>query len=114
MMKGTPCSRGNCARLKTSPKARISIEVQGLGPAAGIGAAPQPYFASAGNSSGRPVRPIRSTNPAERVRAWLTTPATEATARRPGSISGACSHPRSLAMVKAGLRTCLMTNAFSE
>ena len=40
MMKGTPCSRGNCAPLKTSSKTRTSIEVQGLGPWRGLGQRP--------------------------------------------------------------------------
>ena len=40
MMKGTPCSRGNYAPLKTSSKTRISIEVQGLGPWRGLGQRP--------------------------------------------------------------------------
>jgi hypothetical protein len=37
---GTPCSRGNCAPLKTSSKTRTSIEVQGLGPWRGLGLRP--------------------------------------------------------------------------
>ena len=40
MMKGTPCSRGNCAPLKTSSKMRTSIEVQGIGPWRGLGRRP--------------------------------------------------------------------------
>ena len=40
MMKGTPCSRGNCAPLKTSSKTSIRIEVQGLGPWRGLGQRP--------------------------------------------------------------------------
>ena len=40
MMKGTPCSRGNYAPLKTSSKTCISVEVQGLGPWRGLGQRP--------------------------------------------------------------------------
>jgi hypothetical protein len=42
MMKGTPCSGGNYAPLKTSSKTRISIDVQGLGPWRGLGQRPNP------------------------------------------------------------------------
>ena len=40
MMKGTQCSRGNCAPLKTSSKTRTSIEVQALGPWRDLGQRP--------------------------------------------------------------------------
>src|SRR5271170_5274675 len=39
-MKGTPCSGGNYASLKTSSKTHMSIEVQGLGPWRGLGQRP--------------------------------------------------------------------------
>ena len=51
MMKGTPCSRGNYAPLKTSSKTRISTEVQGLGPWQGLAQRPNLDFASSVNGS---------------------------------------------------------------
>ncbi len=46
MMKGTPCSRGSYASLKTSSKTRMSIEVQGLGPWRGLEQRPNPTHRS--------------------------------------------------------------------
>ena len=69
MMKGTPCSRGNYAPLKTSSKTRISIEVQGLGPWRGLGQRPN-LACFIGQWFGCWVCPTHNTNPAKRVRAW--------------------------------------------
>ena len=70
MMKGTPCSRGNYAPLKTSSKTRISIEVQGLGPWRGLGQRPN-LACFIGQWFGCWVCPTHNTNPAKRVRAWV-------------------------------------------
>jgi hypothetical protein len=67
MMKGTPCSGGNYAPLKTSSKTRISIDVQGLGPWRGLG---QRHNLACFTSQwfGCAVCPTHNTNPAKRVR----------------------------------------------
>jgi hypothetical protein len=72
MMKGTPCSGGNYAPLKTSSKTRISIDVQGLGPWRGLG---QRHNLACFTSQwfGCAVCPTHNTNPAKRVRAWAQT-----------------------------------------
>ena len=70
MMKGTPCSRGNYAPLKTSSKTRLSVEVQGLGPWRGLGQRPN-LACFIGQWFGCWVCPTHNTNPAKRVRAWV-------------------------------------------
>src|ERR1700733_14412945 len=69
MMKGTPCSRGNYAPLKTSSKTCISVEVQGLGPWRGLGHPPN-LACFIGQWFGCGVCSTHNTNPAKRVRAW--------------------------------------------
>ena len=70
MMKGTPCSGGNYARLKTSSKTRISIEVQGLGPWRGLGQRPNLALLHRSMVRAPSITAPRTTNPAKRVRAW--------------------------------------------
>jgi hypothetical protein len=67
MMKGTPCSRGNYAPLKTSSKTCISVEVQGLGPWRGLGQRPN-LACFIGQWFGCWVCSTHNTNPAKRVR----------------------------------------------
>ena len=71
MLKGTPCSRGNYAPLKTSSETRISIEVQGLGPWRGLGQRPNLTLLHRSMVRGAGSSSPRSTNPAKRVRAWF-------------------------------------------
>ena len=86
MMKGTPCSRGNYAPLKTSSKTRTGTEVQGLGPWRGLGQRPN-LACFFGQWFGCGVCPTHNTNPAKRVRAW-------AQSRRPrGKAPGSAFHP---------------------
>src|ERR1700761_7836071 len=68
-MKGTPCSRGNYASLKTSSKPRTSIEVQGLGPWRGLGQRPNLALLRWSVVWGAGYNSSRSTDPAKRVRA---------------------------------------------
>ena len=84
MMKGTPCSRGNYAPLKTSSKTRISIDVQGLGPWRGLGQRHN-LACFTGQWFGCGVCPTHNTNPAKRVRAWAPS--------RPGKISAMAPLP---------------------
>ena len=67
MMKGAPCSRGNCTSLKTSSKTHTSSEVRGSAPGGVWGSAPT-LLASSVNGSGAGYNSSPSTNPAQRVR----------------------------------------------
>ena len=68
-MKGTPCSRGNYAPLKTSSKTCISVLRSRGSALAGFGQRPN-LACFIGQWFGRGVCSAHNTNPAKRVRAW--------------------------------------------
>jgi hypothetical protein len=92
-MKGTPCSRGNCAPLKTSLKTRITIGVQGLGPWRGLRQRPNLALLHWSMVWGPGINSPRRTRSREAGSAWALTRLAASGRLRTGSF-GVCNRDK--------------------